>query len=72
MDPKFFLQICLQDAYYQGKRSLAPIYRLVFPTILKLAGDDDRVIKDLVKTIRSFVNFEIGSLYLITLATYLN
>jgi hypothetical protein len=37
-----------QESYYQGTRSLAHIYKIVFPTILKLAADEDRVIKDLV------------------------
>jgi hypothetical protein len=40
--------LIFQEEYYKGSRSLAHIYRFIFPTILKLAGDDDRVIKDLV------------------------
>ena len=45
----------LQESYYQGQKSLAHIYRIVFPTILRLAADDDRVIKDLVKMFNCFL-----------------
>ena len=47
--------VIFQEAYYQGSNSLVHLYRLLFPTILKLAGDEDRVIKDLVKFQRIFL-----------------